>query len=360
MRKRIGIIAAVWLVLVLAAWLLPDREVSEAERRKLARFPSLSAQSVASGRFMSEFETYSQDQFPLRDSFRSLKALFHYNVLRQKDNNGIYFVDGYACEVGDPVSEKSTAHVAELFNTIYTQQIQPGGSRVYLALVPDKGYFLGENVGVPAVDYHALFSAIREGLPWAEPIDLTDCLALEDYYRTDTHWRQERILPAAQRICEAMGTSVLADIREEPISEDFYGVYYGQSAMPLPPESMTCVTSDLLDACSVYNYETGKTTAVYDMQKLTSRDLYDVYLSGATALLTIDNPNAATERELVVFRDSFGSSMIPLLVQDYRTVTVVDLRYIASSYLPSLLDFHGQDVLLLYSSLVLNNSASLK
>ena len=52
--------------------------------------------------------------------------------------------------------------------------------------------------------------------------------------------------------------------------------------------------------------------------------------------------------------------MIPLLIADYKTVTVVDIRYVASSFLPQLVEFHGQDVLFLYSTSVLNNSSTLK
>ena len=96
------------------------------------------------------------------------------------------------------------------------------------------------------------------------------------------------------------------------------------------------------------------------MTKLDSRDLYDVYLSGAKALLTIENPNAGTGRELVIFRDSFGSSIAPLLLTDYAKVTLVDIRYVQPELLEQYLDFHGQDVLFLYSTLVLNSSAALK
>ena len=128
----------------------------------------------------------------------------------------------------------------------------------------------------------------------------------------------------------------------------------------MQPDTLYLLKSDLLGDCRVYDYETGETTAVYDMTKLDSKDLYDVYLSGARSLLTIENPNAATGRELIVFRDSFGSSLVPLLVNDYARVTLVDLRYVRSDYLGQFLDFHGQDVLFLYSTLLLNNSAAIK
>ena len=128
----------------------------------------------------------------------------------------------------------------------------------------------------------------------------------------------------------------------------------------MQPETMYLRENETLSQCTVYDYETGKTGSVYDLTKLDSRDLYDIYLSGARALLTIENPNAGTDRELIVFRDSFGSAMAPLLLSDYARVTLVDIRYVQSELLEQLLDFHGQDVLFLYSTLVLNGSSALK
>ena len=151
-----------------------------------------------------------------------------------------------------------------------------------------------------------------------------------------------------------------AGLTEETVTRPFYGVYYGQAALPMEPETIRYLTNDEIEACTVYNYENGKTTSVYDMEKLESRDLYDIYLSGAAALLRITNPNGDADRELVVFRDSFGSSLIPLLLKDYGTVTVVDTRYVAADLLGQFLQFDNQDVLFLYSTLILNSSNVLK
>ena len=85
-----------------------------------------------------------------------------------------------------------------------------------------------------------------------------------------------------------------------------------------------------------------------------------MFLSGASPLIVIENPNAETDKELVVFRDSFGSSMAPLLVSDYRKVTLVDTRYIAPRLIGNFVSFDGADVLFLYSMLVLNQSGTLK
>ena len=85
-----------------------------------------------------------------------------------------------------------------------------------------------------------------------------------------------------------------------------------------------------------------------------------MYLSGAAALLTIENPNADSDRELIVFRDSFGSSLVPLLLGDYETVWVLDTRYVNPGLLAQFVDFDDQDVLFLYSVLILGNSSALR
>jgi len=362
MKKKITalLVLVVWGVLALTAWISPAREISEAERRPLAQFPEVSTEKVMDGKFMSEFTDYSLDQFPLRDSFRRVKSLFHYHVLGQKDNNGIYLSGGSAAKQEYPLKEASVAHALDRFQYVYDQYLQ--NANVFLSIVPDKNYYLAENAGQLAMDYEAMFTAFREGMPWATYIDLTGHLCGEDYYRTDTHWRQENLLSAAGALCEGMGVTApkTEDYTVSELKRPFYGVYYGQAALPMEADTIRLLENELLRSCAVYDYESDRLSKVYDLTKQDSPDLYDVYLSGARALLTIENPNAATDRELILFRDSFGSSMAPLLVSDYAKMTLVDLRYIRSDLLGQYLDFDGKDVLFLYSTLVLNNSASLK
>ena len=355
-------VAAVWLGLTAFAWFAPSKDVSEAERRPLAQFPELSIQTILDGKFMTGFEDYTLAQFPGRDIFRQLKALFHYNVLRQGDNNDIYIVDGYAAKMEYPLSESAIAYAMDRFNHVYEKFLKGKTGNIYSVVVPDKGYYLAEENGYLSMDYEKLFSLVEAGMPWAAHVDVTDALSIADYYRTDTHWRQEKLLPAAQKLAQAMGVTApkAENFTVTKLDRPFYGVYYGQAALPMAAEEMFILESDLLKACKVKNHENNQYADVYDMTCLQNRDQYDVFLSGSRSLLTIENPNAKTDKELVVFRDSFGSSMVPLLVQDYQTVTVVDIRYLNSAMLGRFVDFHGQGVLFLYSTLVLNNSSTIK
>lgn len=359
-KQHAFVILLIWACLTVFAWFSPSKTVSDSERRPLAQLPAITLDSISGGKFMADFEKYSLDQFPLRDGFRTVKSLVHQFVLGHRDNNGIYLQDGYAVKQEYPLKADSVEHALERLNHIYESYLED--SDVYMAVVPDKGYYLAEQAGQLAMDYEALFSMVEAGMPWAEHIDLTGALSLRSYYHTDTHWRQEQLLDAAGIICKAMGVAApkAEDYTVTALERPFYGVYYGQAALPMKPETLYLMESDLLRDCTVYDHETGKNGSVYDLTKLDSRDLYDVYLSGARAMLTIENPNGAADRELIVFRDSFGSSMIPLLVKDYAKVTLVDIRYVGSDMLEEFLDFHGQDVLMLYSTLVLNGSSAMK
>ena len=359
-----GVAATVilWAILTAFSWFGPKQALSEAERRPLAQMPEITLENLLNGKFMSEFEDYSLDQFPLRDTFRQIKSLFHYSVLGQKDNNGIYIADGFAVKQEYPYNPESVAHALERFNYLYEKYLKASGSDIFMTVVPDKGYYLAESTGHLVMDYEAMFAAVEEGMPWAEFVDITDTLDAEDYYRTDTHWRQENLLDAAGALCDALGVArpKAEDYTPVALERPFYGVYYGQAALPMEPETMYLLESELLQACRVKDWESGKETAVYDRTKLNSKDLYDVFLSGSRSLLTVENPNASTDRELIVFRDSFGSSIVPLLLQEYARVTLVDIRYIQIDVLDRFLEFTGQDVLFLYSTSVLNNSSTIK
>ena len=52
--------------------------------------------------------------------------------------------------------------------------------------------------------------------------------------------------------------------------------------------------------------------------------------------------------------------MAPLLLPGYSRITLVDLRYLPADSLGKYLEFHGQDVLFLYSPGIMNSSYLLK
>ena len=365
MNKKIRIIGAMavlalWAAATAFAWFSPPKDYSDTERSELAQMPEVKWETLWNGTFMPKFEEFTLDQFPMRDAVRTVKSLFHYYILNMSDNNGFYLAGDTIGKVEYPMNQASVNYAAKRLAALYEMYLKDTDCRTYLTLVPDKGYYMAEENGKPSMDYEAMFAAIRDALPESTYIDITGTLDKEDYYRTDTHWRQEKLPETAAVICAAMGMTApkAENFTETVIDRPFYGVYYGQAALPVQPETITVLESDVLRGCTVRNPISGKESKVY-VKDTQSKDLYDVFLSGPQDILVIENPNARTDRELVVFRDSYGSSMVPLLVQDYKTVTLIDTRYIAPDLIKDYVNFTDQDVLFLYSALILNSSRSL-
>ena len=355
-----AVMVAFFLVISVFAWVKPSDEFSASERRKLAQFPELSFKTVISGGFMSSFENYTLDQFPLRDKFRTLKALVALNVFNQSANNDIYVVDGFASKIEYPLNEESVERAGDRFRYVYEKYLKDANTKNYLSIIPDKNYFLGTENGYLSIDYEKMICLLRENTDFLKYIDITKELEIEDFYKTDTHWREENIVDVAEKIGKEMGTNVKAEYDVKTLENDFYGVYYGQSALPLEAEEIKYLTNDVLKNCKVFDYQNNKEISVYDMEKAEGKDPYEMFLGGPLSLVTLENEKAKTDKELIIFRDSFGSSIAPLLVEGYKKITLVDIRYIHPNLLGNYIEFNSQDVLFLYSTSVLNNSETIK
>lgn len=357
------LLAAVLFGLSGFAFLRPKDEYSSTERRLLSQLPAISAKTLLSGTFMSEFEEYTQDQFPLRESFRTLKALVNKYIYNKSENNDIYVQDGYYAATQYPLDEDSVQYAAKVFNAVYDRYFADGNFNVYYSLIPDKNFFLQEEARQLCIDYSRYTDIFAEQLNRFSYIDIFSSLQIEDYYKTDTHWRQEKIADTADMLLSAMhiqpANEDFYEIKE--LSVPFYGVYYGQAALPAAAETIYYADNVLFENVTVYDHEHRKQIAVYDFEKAEGKDPYEFFLSGPLSLVTIENKNAATNRELYLFRDSFGSSIAPYFIDSYAKITLIDIRYLASSMLGNFVDFSdGSDVLFLYSTMVLNASNVLK
>ena len=353
------IIGLLFTFLSLRAWFKSADEFSESERRVLAQMPAFNIENIVSGNFMSEFDYYATDQFPMRDRFRTIKALSSYNLFLNKDNNKIYTEGEHVSKIEYPLSYSMLEHATARFNHICEKYLSDK-NKVYLSIIPDKHYFLSRDR--LSMDYQKLVEHMREDMPYAEYIDIFNCLDEEDYYYTDSHWRQEKLEKVVEALGEGMDFEINWDFTQKKANDQFYGVYSGQSALPLKPEDLNYLTNEIIEGSVLKSYDTGKEKIVpiYDADAATSRDPYEMFMSGPDALQVLENPNAKTERELVIFRDSFASAITPLITEAYSKITLVDIRYINSDMLSSFVDFESSEVLFLYSSTMLNNSMGMK
>ncbi|GHU97374.1 hypothetical protein FACS1894208_12710 [Clostridia bacterium] len=345
-------IAVIGVFFVLNRVITPP-EISQSERRPLATMPEFTLESVTTGKFMDEFDDFAADSFAFRDKFRTIRAETVFYVLFQTDKSGLYLGKSGAGKF-ERVNESSVTQVAKKIKKVADTLV---GLNVRYSFVPDKSIYAGKTL--PGFNPALAERLLKSELGAYTFIDLTAALNAFSFYRTDLHWNQSWIKPVAEAIT---GQTLDFSAYEVKTPGEFQGVYAGQLALPI-------VWHELLDyydnpdlKASYLNEKTLQMEggAVYDTEAFHGRDPYDIFLKGPQALITLENPNAATDRELYLFRDSFSSSLSPLLASHYAKITLIDLRYMDSRMLPQLVEFTpGSDALFLYSSQILNNSTVL-
>lgn len=365
-RKNIIIIVSFVLIiygLMVGGFLKEDRLLSYSERRNLAKRPQYTTKALLNGGYFEDYEKYILDHFPFRDGFRQMKAVTRHYVFKQKDNNDIYFIDKSIYKMEYPLNENAIINATDKFNEIYDKYLD--GMNVSYAIIPDKNYFVASDNGYLSMDYDRLIEIMRDRLSSMKYIDVFNSLELEDYYRTDIHWRQDKIEDVAQIIMEEMGRDLDKDRPSYLYNKielyPFYGSYYGQAALKFKPDTLVYLTNKAIDEAQVYDHIDETYSKIYMEDMFGGVDSYNLFLSGPKSILTIINRDEESEKELIIFRDSYVSSLAPLLLEGYSKITLIDLRYIMTDLIGDYIDFtKDQDVLFLYNTLVLNNSYMLK
>lgn len=329
-----------------------DSDISISERRKLEKFPNLTINTLLNGTFFKKFDSYTTDQFIKRDEFRKLKVNLELNI--KKNYNNLYNYNGYIIEQTFPLNKNSIVNLTNKMNSIKNNYLK--NNNIYFTIVPDKNYFINDNN--LKLDYDELTNIMKNNLKDFKYINIFNLLNLDDYYKTDTHWKQENIKKIAFEIAKNMNFQISNNYNELEITP-FKGVYSGQLSIENELDKIIVLTNDIIKNSKVYNYETEEETEIYDLSKINSFDKYDIYLSGAVSIIDIKNNNF-NGKELIVFRDSYGSSLIPLFIEGYSKITVIDTRYVSPKILNQYVDFNNKDVLFIYGIISINNSSSIR
>lgn len=342
------------IILFLINVIKKDTDISIAERRKLATMPNLTTKSLFDGTYFKKFDSYVTDQFIERDAFRKIKIDIELST--KGEYNNLYMHDDYIIEEIFPLNSNSINNLTNKINYIKNTYLN-NNSNVYYTIIPDKNYFV--NKGNLKLDYNKLQDIMKSNLTNINYINIFDKLTLDNYYKTDTHWKQEDLYNVAHTIANQMNFSITNDNVINTVTT-FKGSYASRLSVTKDIDTIKTISNLSILNSSVYNYDTKKYTKIYDYNKLKSLDKYDIYLSGASSIIDIVNPTSISNKELIVFRDSYGSSLIPLLIDGYKKITVVDIRYVSSRILDKYIKFNNQDILFMYSVLTINNSFSIR
>lgn len=296
------------------------------------------------------------DNFYQRETFRKLKTSVELDIFKKQDVNKIYKYSDFLVEQIYPLDEKSITNLTNKINYIKDNYLNET-NKIYYSIIPDKNYYTDNSHLKP--DYDKMKQIMKNNLKDLQYIDIFQNLKLDSYYYTDSHWKQEKLQSVAKTIADNMNFSITQNYNEQKVAT-FKGVYAGQLPINTKEDEIKILVNDAITDANVYNYETKEQGGIYNFKKLSGYDKYDIYLSGATPLIEISNSNNKTNKTLVIFRDSYASSLAPLLTEGYSKITLVDTRYISPKILNEYVNFENADILFIYSTLVINSSMALK
>ena len=268
--------------------------------------------------------------------------------------------NGYFGKLDPVYNENAVLNALRKINVVYDKYIKDTNAKCYFAIIPDKNYFLAEEFGAPMMTYEDLYEDMAIGLSQMTYIEIRDILSIEDYYRNDLHWRQDKILDVAQLLASKMGMTLNKSYSTVHLDIPVNSTYYGKIPASMKDETISYLNNSYFKKCKVYDHENKKSISIYNTSAAKSEISYDMFLGGALSVITLENPKAETDRELVIFRDSFGSSIAPLFLEGYKKITLLDIRYLNENMVGNFVTFNNQDVLFLYNTTVLNNRGSFR
>lgn len=357
---RLGLLFFLLPVIVLvSSIILPDTGFSEKENRILASRPALKLDQIISGVYEKQFETYENDQFPLRDMWITLKATTD-RLMGKVEENDVYLgKNGYLMEAFNAPSQ--TQYDATVNAMTSFAQKHPD-LKQYALIAPNSVNILKSNLPAfaPADDQNPWIDKLKDSLTSAGVtfIDIrdtfTDHKAEDLYYHTDHHWTTLGAYYAYLQAAAVMGIDISSDSYDKaPVSQTFKGTLSAKSGF-------RSGETDELDVflpngdntlSSVVNYvdEQKKSASFYDTSKLNTRDKYALFFGGNHAQIKISTPTESNNT-LLVLKDSYANSFVPFLAQHYRKIIMIDPRYYYGDLEQLLQVENVQEVLYLYNA----------
>lgn len=324
--------------------MIPDREMSETENRKLQQQPSLTLRALfAEGEnaYNQRYEKYINDQFVLRDQWISLKSCAESALAKIENNNIAYGKDGYLFEKVVSVDEENLAsnirYISE-FLEMYPDQ------HITFSIIPNAYTVLTDKLpaGFEAItiNQRSRITEVYNQLTAdnLNKLDITDTLVSHAdeyiYYRTDHHWTTYGAYLTYCQYVESLGLTPVSQEMLEAVKggtvEDFYGTFDAKAKKAgIQPDSITWY--DIPCRVEINQEEVD---SLHDLSKFEVRDKYAALMHSNNALTVLysecnqNHQEGETSRVLVV-KDSYGNSMIPYLCYNFDEVYAVDLRYLA-------------------------------
>lgn len=323
--------------LTAATMLKPDTDFSEKENRALASMPELRFDSLFSGEFTADYETYLTDQFVFRDGWIGLKTMVERLSFRQETKDIYFAKDDYLLEkhtgtFETPQAESNIAYLTAFFEKMSEKY---DADHLSVMVVPTAVEILDEKLPIFASPYdqEQYLNKIAAGLPegvWFDTRELLEQHQNEEiYYRTDHHWETLAAFYTFEQWAKEknLGQINAQDYEITTIADDFEGTIASKVGTKVVPDTIEIYQhKEQVPYHLTYNQTDDYRSTVYQEHVLDSKDKYSYFYGGNYGLVEAEMEQK-TGRKLLVIKDSYAHCFVPFTYQLFDEVDMLDLRY---------------------------------
>ena len=336
---------------VAAHLFLPDRVYSENEKRTLQQKPTATRETVFSGQFGREMESYLADQFPVRDSWVAAKTICE-RLSGKRESGGVYYADdGYLMDIYRSWNSRQTTTNVTAVKALQ-DAMDKAGIPMLTMLVPTASCVLSDKLpryAQVANERSVLSYAERRGVRLCDVTAiLTEHKGEYIYYRTDHHWTSLGAYYAYAAWMRDRGRTAapLGDWTKERLSDIFRGTTYNKVNDPLA--AYDTIDAYYRDTVHTVNYNRGYyvTDSIYERSFLAGRDQYGVFLNSNQETTVITGPGTG---KLLILKDSYANCFAQFTVDDYAETHLIDMRFFRGSVQKYISENGITEVLVLYN-----------
>ena len=322
-------------------------ELSSLEFRSLADdpFKGKSANTLMSelvtGDMSKNVDKFLEDHYPARNFFIALNS-YYLRLTGRNANQGVVW--GRNDRLFEAPIEKNEQLIEKNMNRI-NEFTEANGLDTVVVISPSSAVVNTEDLPLVHLEYSDtdIIDSARSKTSAYVP-DLAGLFSARGdrsglFYRTDHHWTMDGAYLCYCDVLAHYGDTPADKSAFTVSSYEFYGSYYRKAGLWLTePDSLEVWRSPVLDAMDVtigWGDRAVTYKGVYDEEQLKEGnvDKYAAYLWSNNDLTVIENPQGNGETIMIV-KDSFGNSIIPLFAMTYSRVVMVDTRYYKSPSLP--------------------------
>lgn len=336
MNRRIVTFVSLALLAVMAIGQIftAGRWFSNLENRYLETMPEADAESISSGVWMDQLETYLADHVPGRDEWVQLKNSVVRLSGREQIGKVVFAEDERLIQV-ENVSlkqlEKNLGFMASLAKKLpedveMNLLVAPNASWVYRDFLPEDT-LMYEPEAAAALIWEMLGDEISVTIPVEALYSHRDEAI---YFKSDHHWTMRGAAYACEELADAMG--ILVDpfsYEARTMGHDFLGSVYSQA----PVYSFEGEDFEVFQVPGLkLQWSSGdKSGSVFMQEKLQEKDQYAAFFGGNYGLVRIQNENARSSEKLLILKDSYANILVPFLLEEYSEIVMVDLRFFSGS-----------------------------